>query len=232
MRLVAILVLAVPAVVQADRPLSRAAAAHDTRGRELYRDKDYAGAAHEFEAAYAIDPAPQLLYHWAQAERLGGRCDHAIQLYHRYIDDGARGGASADDVRSLVKQCESAQLDAPRAPPRESPPIELRHDAQPPWYRDRLAVGLAGGGVVALGVGIGLLVASGSTRAAANSAFYLDDHVRLLATANNERTAGGLTLGLAAALVGAGAYVFVVHRRHHDAAVTFTASGLAIAGSF
>src|SRR5690349_14134644 len=56
------------------------------RGLEYYKLKEYEAAIQEFEAAYAIDARPEILFSMAQAERLSGDCESAVLLYHRFLD--------------------------------------------------------------------------------------------------------------------------------------------------
>ena len=52
---------------------------------QSYHDGAYQEAAQAFEAAYSIARHQDLLYAWAQAERLGGDCLTAIPLYRAFL---------------------------------------------------------------------------------------------------------------------------------------------------
>lgn len=68
-------------------------------GRELHEKGDYAGAVQAYTEAYALAPAPALLFDLAQAYRLAGRCDDAAVMYRRFLqadpDQEARALAEA-----------------------------------------------------------------------------------------------------------------------------------------
>ena len=55
-------------------------------GVRLYEAKQYLAAAAKFEAAYAAEPDPAVLFNIAQAYRLGHACAQASRFYHRFLD--------------------------------------------------------------------------------------------------------------------------------------------------
>ena len=68
------------------------------RGRAAHDAGDYAGAIAAFTQAYAMAPAPALLFNLAQAYRLQGNCDDAAVMYRRYLDTDP-----SPEVRALVE---------------------------------------------------------------------------------------------------------------------------------
>ena len=56
------------------------AARHWDEGVERSGERDFAGAVRAFEAAYAVQPLPRILFAWAQSARLGGDCMGALAL--------------------------------------------------------------------------------------------------------------------------------------------------------
>src|SRR5262245_50856168 len=83
---VASVCMAGPRPAVADRALAPAAREHVDRGLEAYGDKRYLDAIRELEAAYRIDPRREILFNWAQAERLSGDCEAAIPLYEKFLE--------------------------------------------------------------------------------------------------------------------------------------------------
>jgi len=77
--------------------------------QEAFKGKDFAAAAAAIEATYLIEPAPALLYPWAQAEREQGNCEVAIELYQRFLDSGPDEEIAAA-AQSNIDRC-SEQLD-------------------------------------------------------------------------------------------------------------------------
>ena len=83
------LLLALSLVLAPDKLLRdpQAQAAFDA-AQEAFAAKDYAVASQQLERAYMLEPEPELLYPWAQAERNLDRCASAIDLYQKFIDTG------------------------------------------------------------------------------------------------------------------------------------------------
>src|SRR5262245_114823 len=86
--------------------------------QKAFGEKDYATASDRLERAYLIEPPPELLYPWAQAERNLDHCESAIDLYQKYIDTdpGERMVATA---QQNIERCQE-QLAASK--PEEPPP--------------------------------------------------------------------------------------------------------------
>jgi hypothetical protein len=194
--------------------LNAAAQEHDDAALAAYKDKDYASAAREFEAAYRADPVPSLLYGWAQSDRLGGHCDLALPLYRKYLYADV-SAASLEAARANIKQCE-AQTPEPPLP--EPAPVS----APSPWYADRAGDALVAGGAVGLTIGIVYLVKSGNTADAAMKAPNLSGYDSMLSDATTERRVGYTALGFGIALAAAGTYLFVRHGSEQRAAIVAT----------
>lgn len=165
-----LLVLCVAAAPATAAPaLSAEAQAHFDRGAARYEAGDYAGAAAELRAAYAIDPDPHVLFAWAQAARRGGDCATAAPLYRQLLDELPSDETAP--VRQALTRCAAILADTPAAPPPAPPPRDER-----PWYTDGLGDTLLLGGVVSAATGAGFLVAARDwrERADAPGTIYVD----------------------------------------------------------
>jgi hypothetical protein len=91
------------------------------RALELYGARSYVAAAAEIEAAYAIEPKPELLYMWAQSKRLGGDCRAAVELYERFLATGPSAEERARAQKN-IQRCQAQPQAAPAAPAPGSPP--------------------------------------------------------------------------------------------------------------
>jgi len=129
---------------------------------------------------------------------------------------------------------------APAATPVASTPPPGRDTlpAPRPWYKDPVALGLGGGGLVALGVGTGLLISAKALDS--DSKAEKMDYQRALDLRDKARTRGnlgGATAAVgAAALIGAGVWV-VLHRKSAESSTVTgwlapDGGGLAVAGAF
>jgi hypothetical protein len=192
---------------------------------------DFDTASKELEAAYAIDPAPALLYAWAQAKRLGGRCSEALGLYQRFLDTKPTE-AQVAATKTGIELCEKelAKAPAPPPPPPSPPP---RDDGPPAWYKDPIGGALTVGGAAGLGVGLGFVIASRRSEARARDARFRDDFGELLDEATTRRRIGLISMGVGAALLGGGIYIYATRTRAHGkVAVTTDGRSLLVAGTF
>lgn len=198
MKLVAPLLL-VATAASADPELKPAAKQLDESGLERFRQRDYSAASRDFSAAYDIDPQPQLLYAWAQSERLGGRCGRARELFARFLAYPV-SDAQASAAHDLIADC--AEPEEPYT-----------------WYGDGLTDGLVIGGVVGIGIGIAFLVAGSNATQDSMHETSLTAFDRDLDHATFDRRLGFTALALGTAAVGTGIALFVVHR-HRVTAMT------------
>lgn len=112
MRLVIVAMLVSSVAVAIAQPLEQTAADHHKHGKELFKAKDYAGAATEFAQAYAYDPLPKYLFNLAQAQRFDGDCKAAIDSYQKFLDTGP----DKDDVEFAKTGIETCKKALPAAP--------------------------------------------------------------------------------------------------------------------
>jgi tetratricopeptide (TPR) repeat protein len=103
---------------------------HLERGLAGYTAKDYAGAIKDLRLAYALDPRPEILFAWAQAERLYGRCSQASKLYDRFLKSkpSAQQAAAA---RTGIERCEGQPDTTPADPEDVEQPAPQPAQEQP-----------------------------------------------------------------------------------------------------
>jgi tetratricopeptide (TPR) repeat protein len=119
--------LAVLGVLLLCVPVAGADASDDARaafehGQALYALHRFGEAAVQFEKAFELKPQPAILYNAAQAHRLAGNKQRALELYESYlrIYPNAQNGAEIRDrVRELKSAIEADQR-ATTAPPKEA----------------------------------------------------------------------------------------------------------------
>jgi tetratricopeptide (TPR) repeat protein len=187
-----------------------------------------------YEKAYELSKLPALLFNLAQAHRLAGHSQQAIYLYRNYLRQVPQAKNRAA-VEAQIKKLESepvvvsppeqteapattpAPLPAPAAQPVPRPVVQpapvvapvTATQAAPPsmWTTQRkVAVVVAGAGVVATGIGIAFLASSGSASDTVNDAIAngtpwtpdLDD--TLTSGQRNENIGTGLVIGGASAV--------------------------------
>ena len=188
---------------------------------------DLASAA--LAEAYALDPRPALLYARAQAERFGGRCTNAVELYRaflaeepppedralaeRYVEEceaQLEATSSSDpepDEGSLAEASASMNEDAPAI--EDTPELAVRE--RKPWYADVPGGVLVGSGVVGLAVGLGLQGrAITLDRFAQRDASHQDEFVERMQQVVTLNRAGLATIGVGSALVLAGVIRYAI----------------------
>lgn len=231
--LAAALFLGVAAVCAAPadaRDLKRAAQVRLDAGLKAYGAGNYEQAIREFQAAYKIDPDPQLLYALAQAERLAERCGEALVHYRQFLESKPNE-MQVEAARAGIALCEDKPEPPPPPPPEETPPppeLKVR-----PWYKDP-ANGLIVTGVASFGLGIGYVAASTSSRLGANRASTRDDFVFLRDRARSQRRLGVTAITVGVGLVGGGVAIHVLRDRKRASTpiVTTDGSSIYVAGTF
>ncbi len=145
----------------------------------------YEEAIRLLEEAYALDPKPRYIYGQAQAEKLAGNPRRAIALFEAYLelDVGPEQEAAAHEA---IHACEQELPDEPPPParvvvpptssprfvgdpsPPTRPPRERPRRSDTHWARNPLGGTFGGLGLVAVGVGAGLIAKGVADRRAAS----------------------------------------------------------------
>jgi len=244
----ALLVIAVLALAVAPAgadTLKPEAQKHLDAGLALFDKGDYGKAIDEFKAAYEIDPAPKVLFALAQARRLSGDCDTAMDLYNQYLatlpseaqTEAAKAAMKLCDGKTHPKQVTEPpvthdEVTAPPPvethtvpPPAQVAPEVMRPEPAPivtvephrPWYRRHpIGAGLSAGGAISIGVGVGFLISANATKHRAEDEMNRDDFIAAIDKANTRRKTGLGFLVIGGALVTAGILEITLHHTSHD----------------
>ncbi len=224
------LVLAATSTARADDELSVEAQEHLDLSVAAYKVGDFDAASREIEAAYAIDPRPQLLYTWAQAKRLGGHCSEAIDLYKRFAtaSKSAEQRAAAQTGISLCSKGTGNPVQPTQVVVIPPPIDEPRR-----WYHNTLGDGLLGGGVLATGIGIGFFVGSVRARTRADAAVQRDAFVAALDQATTRRRVGIVATTVGVGLIAGAVFVFLRDKPERSGvAISTDGRSLFVAGAF
>lgn len=216
---------------------------------KAYQDAGaYVKAAEEYKAAYDLDPRPEMLFNIAQAYRLAGERQLAIDYFKKYLD-AQPGGAGADEARghvaTLTKELDELAAKQPKPPeptpapppptPTPPPPEELVEVRGP---RSLRIAGLATAGVGMIAVGLGVKFAFDARSAAdalsqhTSGAWTDAEEATYLAGERANRNmiisyvVGGVLVGTGAVLYWRGARTTLVP------VATTTSASLAVAGQF
>jgi len=167
--LVILLVCATPAFAQKMDDARQ----HFKAGKTLQDAGKFAEAADEYQAAYDLDPRPAMLFNIAQAHRLAGHKQLAVDFYKRYLQaqpDGAGAREARQWTAELTRQLEAERPVTPPPTRPDPPPItppatptlappsqQPEHPPQAPSSGRRLRLaGIAAGvaGLAAVGAGV------------------------------------------------------------------------------
>ncbi|HVK82449.1 MAG TPA: hypothetical protein VM513_00010 [Kofleriaceae bacterium] len=191
-----VLAIALPAAAAAGP--KEEAQAHIGKATEAHQKSDFATALKELEAAYALDPQPELLYAIGQVYLKLDRCPDAISYYERYL-------ATAPTLEAAGQAQEAIDACKAKAPP--PPPEEPVVPPPPPppstsaWYKDPVGGALVGGGVIAAAVGVVFYLGAQSELDDAEQATLLPEYQDHVDSARSKRLVSVVLFGAGSAMV-------------------------------
>jgi len=193
------------------------------QGADAYAAGHYDDAVTALQKAYALDPKKETLFALAQSERLGGHCPAAVEHYKLLLSQ-LNDLESSKLIEGNVALCEKTEAlkkpDAP--PPAPAQPAAVKTVVRVEHSSDRLATMSFAAGMLALGAGGGLFVASSNARDDAKTADTLAAHNQLDSRADTERGASYIAFGVGAAAVGYAIFRWVRGGDEDGAAVAVT----------
>jgi tetratricopeptide (TPR) repeat protein len=251
--------------VAAAKPKRRDAKAAFDRGLAAYKKGSFEAASQALGKSFELERDVDTLFAWAQSERKLEHCDKAIELYEKLLGfDLPPANRDAVELKrtecfTIVAQQKPPSPPPPAEPPAASPPVEPKSEpsrvddraASAPapapagdtqlsaraWYKDPIALGLAGSGIVAIGVGAGFLISARSLDRDFNSTKDYQQAEGFSDKAKSREKLGWITSGVGGALVIGGVVWIVTHRSatEQHALTGWLApggGGLAVAGAF
>ncbi len=122
------LLVLTPQLASADRRAAKKqqAKSHIQKAMKAHAKDNFKVALSELQAAYKLDPEPDLLYAIGQVYAKLDRCDDAIKTYQAYLATRPVAQATVD-TQQAIASCESKREPAP--PP---PPVVREADPPPP----------------------------------------------------------------------------------------------------
>ena len=175
-----------------------------------YKEGRYDDTLVALNKAYAIDPRPELRYSIGQVYVKLGRCGDAILAYETFLASKPSPDR-ADLANQAIETCKAQQAQQPvepvvKPPPPIVAPAPAPVDTPPVWWKDKVGLGLAGGGAVVTIVGIVLYArARGTANDAANADDY-NESQSLYDDAKTQRTTAVVVTVAGVAAMGVGAW--------------------------
>jgi tetratricopeptide (TPR) repeat protein len=225
--LLVIALLALPVVAFAGPKEKEEAQKHVTKATEAHQAGKYDVALTELQAAYALDPQPDLLYAIGQVHVKLGKCDEAVASYEKFLATNPPKDA-ATSAKEAIDTCK-AQAAPPPPEPTPPPPEPTPPPAPPPQPEgakfDKVGSAIIGAGVVSMVVGIVFYSSAVSTLDDAEMAATYNEHDDLVGSAQTKRNVSLVFGGLGVAAVGVGVWHYMNFKSEHSVAVTPTSSG-------
>lgn len=234
---ISILALAAPPAL-ADRKSE--AKAHIEQAMIHHGNNRFVEALADLEAAYQLDPEPDLLFAIGQVNVKLGRCVDAVSYYERFLATRPEAGPAAA-TREAIMVCKTKIAKDARSEPRPEPepdpeadpapdpepevatrpgPDTLEPEPQPPrvdtpdgprpWYKDPIGGALVGGGVVAGVVGILFYRSATADLDRAESADTYEQSEDLIERAEGSRTIGAIAGATGLVLVAGGVVRYLI----------------------
>ena len=195
----------------------------------------------ELNKAYSLDPRPELHYSIGQVYVKLNRCEDAILAYENFLASKPSKDR-ADIANQAIEKCKAQRTAEPTPPtpdttagtgvdtepPPDMPPTiptaaaatnEKTVDAPPVWWKDKLGLGLTGGGAVLTIIG---LVMYSSARGKIDSAEKADDYGEsqsLYDDAKSQRTTATVITVVGLAATGVGVWRLLKKRSEEQAGV-------------
>lgn len=128
-------------------------------GKARYQAGDNEGAIRAFEAAYAVDPVPGVLFNIGQAYLKLGRPQEALRYYERYLETGPRLGererrkveGAITDARAQIAAGVAVERALRGAPPAAAPGAAPAGAPGAPAVPGLASPGVAGASIAAPG---------------------------------------------------------------------------------
>jgi tetratricopeptide (TPR) repeat protein len=220
--------LALPALAFAGPKEKAEAQKHIEKATTAHQGGRYDVALTELQAAYGLDPQPDLLYAIGQVHVKLGKCEDAIASYEKFLatNPPAEPAAAAKEAIDTCK----AQAPPPPEPEPTPPPPPVAPTPPPPpqskpFYTDVIGDALAGAGVVSIVVGVVMYSSAVSTLDDAEAATTYDEHKQLVDDAHMKRNLGVVFGGIGVAALGVGIWHYTRYRSEQAVTVTPTTSG-------
>jgi tetratricopeptide (TPR) repeat protein len=224
--LLAIALIALPLVANAGPKDKAEAQKHIDKATAAHQAGKYDVALTELEAAYALDPQPDLLYAIGQVHVKLGKCDDAVASYEKFLATNPPADA-ASSAHEAIDACKAQQ--PPPPPPPEPTPPPKPVAAPPPehkaFYTDVLGDVLVGGGIVGVVAGAVMYAGARSALDDADAAQTYDKHQELVDDARMKRNISIAAGAVGIAAIGVGVWHYTRYHSEQSVTVAPTTSG-------
>ena len=207
-----------------------------------YKEGRFNDTLLELNKAYTLDPRPELHYSIGQVYVKLNRCDDAILAYENFLASKPSKDR-ADIANQAIDQCKAQRAATTPAPTTTDQPVEPGPvvDVEPPpdlaptpatapatvdtvetkpvWWKDKLGLGLAGGGAVVTIVGLVMYSSARGKIDSAESANDYGESKSLYDDAKSQRTTATVVTIVGLAATGVGVWRLLKKRSEEHAGV-------------
>jgi tetratricopeptide (TPR) repeat protein len=217
--------LALPLVALAGPKEKKEAEKHVANATAAHQQGKYDVALTELDAAFALDPQPDLLYAIGQVHVKLNNCPVAISFYERFLATNPAPDAQTA-ANDAITTCRANTAPPPTSEPQSTQTILPAPPAPPaPAPRfDAIGTTLVGLGVVSTLVGVIMYSGAISTLDDAERARTYTAHDDLVDDAHSKRTLAVVFGAAGVAAIGVGAWHYVRFRNSEQARVAITPS--------
>lgn len=195
------------------------AQAHIQKATAAHEAGSFDVALTELEAAYALDPQPDLLYALGQVQVKLNNCPVAVSYYERFLSTNPAPEPAAA-ANEAITNCK-AQMAAEQPPVEEAqPPPPPPPPAPEPRRFDVVGTTLVGVGVVSTIVGVVMYSSAVNDLDDAENAPTYQEHESLVDDAQSKRTMSVIFTAAGVAAIGIGAWHYLHFRKKEQSTVT------------
>jgi tetratricopeptide (TPR) repeat protein len=197
---------------------------HIAKATEAHQASNFDVALAELEAAFALDPQPDLLYAIGQVHVKLNNCPVAISYYERFLETkpGPEPAAAANEA---IQTCRTQLAEQPApvvepAPVADVEPAPITQPAPAESHRfDAIGTTLVGVGIVSTIVGVVMYSGAISTLDDAEMASTYQEHENLVDDAHGQRTLAVIFTAAGIAAIGVGAWHYLSFRKSETSKV-------------
>jgi tetratricopeptide (TPR) repeat protein len=189
---------------------------HIAKATEAHTAGNFSVSLTELEAAYALDPQPDLLYALGQVQVKLNNCPVAITYYEKFLATQP-GPEPANAANEAVSNCNAIIAAAAPAEPAPAPPPP---PAPEPRKFDVIGTTLIGVGVVSTVVGVVMYSSAINSLDDAEVAPTYQDHQSLRDDAESKRTYAMIFGVAGVAAIGVGAWHYLSFRKKETSRVS------------
>lgn len=219
--------VALPLVAFAGPKEKAEAQKHIEKATEAHQASNFEEALKELEAAFALDPQPDLLYAIGQVQVKLNNCPVAISYYERFLETkpGAEPAAAANEAITTCRNQLASQPPPAEPEPAPQPTIQPTPAPAPTPPQaearrfDPIGTTLIGVGVVSTLVGVIFYSSAVSKLDDAEAAPTYQESQTLVDDAHSKRTLSVIFTGVGVAAIGVGAWHYLSFRKSEKSRV-------------